>query len=262
MNGINIIGLTALVVGVILCGIIYHISRRYSVGKRLCMLIASGILSIPCVLVAGYYLGVPLEHGWFYEMRSWRGSEFLVLPASIAAGVCATFLPRLCFPIPLLGLLGIGIVPYLKPLIMPLSDAEFQETWKNGICLQSTSSTCGPASIATLLRRHGISATENEIARNAHTYRNGTEAWYLARYVRSRGMRATFDFRDGFSPDAKFPALVGVKLGKIGHFIPVLSVEGDTVIIADPLRGEERLSLEEIHKRYGFTGFHLVIDHP
>lgn len=97
------------------------------------------------------------------------------------------------------------------------------------------------------------------MAQAAHSYNGGTEAWYLARYIRTKGLHPQFDFRDSFSPSVGFPALVGVKFGGAGHFIAVLDLQDDQVTLADPLRGEEHLSLSEFQQRYVFTGFHMLI---
>jgi hypothetical protein len=52
---------------------------------------------------------------------------------------------------------------------------------------------------------------------------------------------------------------VGVRLGGVGHFIAVLDLHDDQITFADPLHGEEHLSLAEFQRRYEFTGFHMVI---
>ena len=50
-----------------------------------------------------------------------------------------------------------------------------RETWtENGICLQTTAATCTPACAATLLKIHGINATEAEMARLCLTRSRGT----------------------------------------------------------------------------------------
>jgi len=151
------------------------------------------------------------------------------------------------------------VVPYLKPLIGPLPDREFREHQRGGICLQSTPSTCGPASVTTILWRLGAQTSEQATARAAFSYAGGTEAWYLARYVRSKGFAPRFDFRRTFSPSVGLPAMVGVRLGSVGHFIAVLDISGDQVTFADPLSGQERIPLSEFQRRYQFTGFHMVI---
>lgn len=72
-------------------------------------------------------------------------------------------------------------------------------------------------------------------------------------------MKTRFVFRESFDPEAGLPAIVGVKIGTSGHFIAVLDYWGGMVTFADPLYGRDTLSLDEFHKRYRFTGFHLVV---
>jgi hypothetical protein len=50
-----------------------------------------------------------------------------------------------------------------------------------------------------------------------------------------------------------------VKLGSIGHFIPVLQVDGDRFLIADPLVGKEWVARDELLRRYVFTGFYMPV---
>ena len=73
---------------------------------------------------------------------------------------------------------------------------------------------------------------------DAHSYAGGTEAWYLARAVRARGFKVRFQFAEGFDPGMAFPAVVGVRWGEIGHFIPIMSMQGDKYVIGDPTVGE------------------------
>ena len=101
--------------------------------------------------------------------------------------------------------------------------------------------------------------TESEIAAEAHSYTGGTEAWYLARASRSRGFDVDFNFSPGFAPEDGLPAVVGVLLGPVGHFIPILGREADRFIVGDPLRGRELMSRDELNQRYDFTGFHMRI---
>ena len=154
------------------------------------------------------------------------------------------------------------ILATLWPLAVPLKDSEFHDLWKNDVCLQSTYSTCGPASVCSILRRLGTNVSEKEVARAAFTYAGGTEAWYLARYVRSKGFITRFDFRPSFSPEVGFPAVLGVSLGGSGHFIAILDITDNIVTFADPLHGQERIPVAAFQKRYPFSGFHLVITKP
>lgn len=226
---------------------------------RVWLVVVAGILAIPGVSFAVYYAHLFPEMSWYYQFRSIAGTELLMGFVGVAGGFFAALLPRLMLVLPLLGVLAISVVPILKPLIGPLAKEELENKWDGEVCLQSTGSTCGAASTATILKLLGFVVTESEIAEEAHSYSGGTEAWYLARAARSRGCDAHFDFRSGFAPDGGLPAVVGVRLGSVGHFIPVLGREGERFIIGDPLRGREVLTLEELEKRYEFTGFHMRI---
>ena len=64
---------------------------------------------------------------------------------------------------------------YASVAPMLASPPACEDTWTEiGICLQTTSATCTPACAATLLRIHGISATEGEMARLCLTGPHGT----------------------------------------------------------------------------------------
>ncbi|MEM6886364.1 MAG: cysteine peptidase family C39 domain-containing protein, partial [Verrucomicrobiota bacterium] len=191
--------------------------------------------------------------------RSVAGTELLVVFIGVAGGGVAALLPRIVRLLPLVGVLAFSIAPIIKPFIGPIPSGMLQDEWDGNICLQSTPSTCGAASIATILRQLGDDAKESDIAADAHSYAGGTEAWYLARVARARGFEVRFAFTDGFTPEEGLPAVIGVTIGSVGHFVPVLGREGELFIVGDPLRGRELLSLEELDALYGFTGFHMQI---
>jgi ABC-type bacteriocin/lantibiotic exporter with double-glycine peptidase domain len=193
-----------------------------------------------------------------------RGSEFLALFPAATAGTLASFWPRLSVALPLFGFLVLGSAPYWKPVIDPLDESALTDRWQGDACLQSTASTCGPACVATLLKHAGVSTTERAVARACHTSASGTEAWYLARYVRAapaeHGMFAGFFVRPGFSPELGLPAMIGIQLrGGAGHFLAVLENKDGVVTFVDPLVGEERVPLDEFRKRFDFTGFHMYV---
>jgi hypothetical protein len=258
----NPLGAMAAILAIAVFAFIYRWLRGTPLKLRLLWLALFSFLSIPALLFAIYYLHVLPERAWFYELRSWRGSEFLALFLGAAAGAFAALLPRILLGLPLVGLTALVIVPHIKPLLGGLVNAAYREQWEEDVCLQSTPSTCGPASVATILRSMGIAASEKELARSAFSYGGGTEAWYLARQIRSRGLQAHFDFRSTFDPSVGLPAVVGVRIGGLGHFIPVLNFADGVITSADPLDGRETLPVAEFQRRYHFTGFHLVVSKP
>lgn len=255
----NPIGAAAVVLSVVAFSVVHNRLRPRPVLVRILWLVGLALLSIPSLWFAIYYLHVLPEYEWFYTLRSWRGSEFLVVFLGCAAGATTALLPRALLGFSLFALLALAVVPYIKPVVGRLPDNLFNEQSQGHVCLQSTPSTCGPASVTTILRHLGLPASERTTARAAFSYAGGTEAWYLARYVRARGLSPRFAFRRTFSPAVGQPAVVGVRVGGYGHFIAVLDLHGDQITFVDPLHGEERLSLAEFQRRYKFTGFHMVI---
>ncbi len=255
----NILGFIAAAFSVALFALTYQQAVQRKVKTRLCICAGFVLLSVPSLLFASYYLHILPECAWFYELHSWRGAEFFVIFLGGAAGAAASLLPRFLLGLPLFALLALGVAPYIKPIAAPLSESSIHEQWREDACLQSTGATCGPASVSTILRQFGVSANEREAAKAAFTYAGGTEAWYLARYVRSKGLNAHFDFEKTFFPSSGLPAVVGVRIGGVGHFIAVLDVNGNQVTFADPIFGKEHVSMPDFQRRYQFTGFHMVV---
>ena len=230
----NRLGAMAVLLSVVAFAVTYVCLHGRPLKVRLGWLLAFTLLSIPSLLFAVYYLHVLPEQAWFYTLRSWTGTEFLVVFLGCASGAVASLLPRILFPVPLAFMVVLAAIPYAKQLIAPISDRDLHEVWQGDVCRQSTPSTCGPASVCTILKRLGGNPSEPVVARAAFSYAAGTEAWYLARYIRSEGYTARFDFRQTFTPSVGLPAMVGVRLGSVGHFIAVLEVNGDQVSYGDP----------------------------
>lgn len=255
----NLVGIIAVALSLVAFGLTYRWLQTRSLKMRLAAASVFVVLAAPSFLFTFYYAHLLPERVWFYTLRSWPWSDFLVLFLGCAGGALASLLRPSLFNLPWLATVAFGIIPHLKPLVGPLPDAAFQELWKGDACLQSTPSTCGAASVTTILRHLGVESSERATARAAYSYSGGTEAWYLARYVRSRGLVPHFDFRRSFTPAVGFPALVGVRLVGFGHFIAVLDVRDDQVTFADPLHGAECIPLSQFLSRYQFTGFHMVV---
>lgn len=241
-----------------------NFTRTRSIPGRLFILGLFAVLSIPAALFAMYYWHIVPEMEWFYTLRSYTGSEFLTVFVGCAGGCVATFLPRWALGFPVFGVLALTSIPYLKPLLSPLAPESMHDRWRDHVCLQSTLSTCGPASLCTLLETFGYHATEREIASQAYSYTGGTEAWYLARVARQYGLHPSFDFRPGLPVDLALPAIVGVRRGDVGgHFIVVLSIRNGCVTFADPLGSSlpavQAQPIAEFLKLHPLSGFHLSI---
>lgn len=256
----NVFGLFCAALALAGFALVHRWTQTWPRPRCMRWLAAGALLSLPALYNAAYYLHLLPETAWFYEARSWRGIELLVIPVGPTAGLLATLLPRRLLLLPLLACVGVTWGPFLKPVLGPVRASTLHGTWTKDVCIQSTFSTCGPASAATILRTFGLSRSETEVARAAHSYIGGTEAWYLARYLRAQGLRARFVFRAPSIPsEVRPPAIIGVTVHGRGHFIPLLGRDGDAFLIGDPMVGPERLNREQLEIRYGFTGFALEV---
>ncbi len=243
----------------------------YRISLRTCtprvsypLLIVACLCALPGVLFAVYYLHWFDNAVWFYRFRSWPYSELTASGLGLIAGVIQAWtigkgaLLRALMP----GLLMLGLfVPYMKPVVTPLDPTTFTADFREGVCLQSTPSTCGPASVASILRMFGVNETEETLAREAHTSASGTENWYLARALRRRGFAVRFVVVEQSVVQLPFPSVAGVLLpGDFGHFISVLDETDTTYVIGDPMVGRVYVSKASIGDSYEFTGFFMVVE--
>jgi hypothetical protein len=255
----NWLGVTSAILAFAAFFVAYRVTTNAPTRKRVRLALFAIIGAIPGASFAASYAHILPELGWYYQFRSITGTELFMVGLGLAGGLVATLLPRVLLVLPLLGVAAFSLAPIIKPFMGPIPAGTLQDQWDGEVCLQSTPSTCGAASTATILKQLGVDVTEAELAAEAHSYAGGTEAWYLARAARARGFEVDFVIAPRFTPEAGLPAVVGVLLGPVGHFIPILGQEGDRFIVGDPLRGRELLSRDELDQRYDFTGFHLRI---
>lgn len=226
------------------------------------------IAAVPAVVLALYYTKAFGESLWFYQLRSLPLIELTGAGIGFLAGWLQYQRQRSLrwkrrlsgFFIPFLTAICVS-APYLKQIFLRPDWSKFEDRWRENVCLQSSESSCGPASAATLLRCFGKQGTEVEMAREAFTSRRGTENWYLVRALRRRGLAADCVVKKPGVDQLLYPAIAGVKLKQAdgaGHFIAVLGRSGENFIVGDPLNAREELAAAELEDRYVFTGFYLV----
>lgn len=236
--------------------------RLQTNSARVLLLVIAVILAVPGILYTVYYLHLFDDADWFYQLRSLPFTELLAAGAGLLAGMLATIIQQrkvVTRPF-IIAMLTLGIsVPYLKPIVAPVRSGNFEDRWADGVCLQSTSSSCGPASAATLLRASGNDLTEAEIAGRCFTYLGGTENWYLARFLRQQGYRVRFITRRNPAGPLPVPSIAGVKVGGMGHFIPIMEETVTTYITGDPLVGRREWPKDKIRERMNFTGFFMEV---
>jgi hypothetical protein len=225
------------------------------------------LASVPGILFVVYYtklLGEPL---WLYRFRAIPGSELSAAGLGLLGGMIQgsrANSPRFkkltsVFGLPVL-FAFLLIAPHLKPLLRPLRLPVSPNAATDGVCLQSTPSTCGPASAVTLAKLGGVELDEHQLARECFTSERGTENWYLARALQRHGLKTEFKELPPDMKELPYPAVAGVVLSHgTGHFIPILGKEGTNYIVGDPMQGREVKSLDELRAEYRFTGFFLIV---
>lgn len=230
---------------------------------RIGLLAVGLILGAPGFLFVLYYAHLFDNAAWFYSFRILAFTEFLPAGVGLLAGVLnswfepESFGEKLVVPAALFVLV---LIPFVKPLLDPIELNRLRERCDGEVCMQSTFSTCGPSSAATLLKALGQTSSEKELARECLTSRGGTEIWYIARAFQRRGFRTRVVIQppDNLSPPS--PAVAGVVLsGGAGHFIAIMSETPEEVTIGDPMKGKLVVKRADLKSYYHFTGFFLVI---
>jgi predicted double-glycine peptidase len=219
-------------------------------------------ISLACFCCAIFYKR--LSTAWMVcgvagVAAAWIFTDFLSRQENgylLAAAVPMFTAPLFRFPLSAIVRIGLGTAAlvvttwagWLEFLSPALCRAELSrvKTWMtaDGVCLQQTPYTCGPASAVTILRRLGVNAEEGEIALLSRSSRHaGTDPDELTTAIRQRFVQ------DGIHADAKnlrtfeelcqsVPALTVVRWGPtLDHWVAVLEITDRTVQFADPTRG-------------------------
>jgi Peptidase C39 family len=244
------------------------IARRHA-GSPMWLMALFVLSALPAVCYAGYYLHVVDEPILLYRLRALHGSELLAGLIGLPVGWLAARLGRSPIRVVRLSTFALAIapmlllIPYVKMTLSPLDQSYMKDLWIDGVCQQSTGSTCGPSSAATLLRSFGLPGDEATLAREAITTASGTEIWFLARALRARGLTVSFILTTPNPTTLPYPSIAGTQLGSqggTGHFIAILGRDGDRYVIGDPLGGRRELVRgEELNAQRYFTGFFLLV---
>lgn len=219
------------------------------------------LLGVPGFLFPLYYLHWFDDALWFYQFRSLPFSELTAAGSGLFAGALSEWIQgskQTTTYLIIILILGI-MAPHLKPVIDTLPASSFSDRWSEEVCLQSTFSSCGAASTATILKALGHSVKEQDIAQECYTTRGGTENWYLARAFRRRGYSVKYRIEKELPSDLHTPAIAGVRIAGAGHYIVILNKGNGMYITGDPLVGQESIPLDKIKSRFHFTGFFMEI---
>jgi predicted double-glycine peptidase len=135
----------------------------------------------------------------------------------------------------------------------------------DGICRQSTDYTCGPAAAVTGLRKLGFPAEEGQIAILAHTSSAiGTPPDMLAATLQKNygrdGLVAEYRVFGNVSELKKAGLTLAVVTFNflLDHYVTVLEVRDDVIMVGDPLSGVRRLSPAEFEASWHYVGVVLA----
>lgn len=159
---------------------------------------------------------------------------------------------------------------------------ELGEKWQDGVCLQTSPASCTAAAAATILDRHGIVSTEQEMALLCLTTTEGTSFHGLYRGLKLKTAGSPWDvymFADKSIDELRrmgAPAILSVELRPndgldpryqntfgwlpgVPHTIVLTEfIDDHTVRIADPALGYETWTIEDLKLLWHGEGARLV----
>jgi predicted double-glycine peptidase len=154
-----------------------------------------------------------------------------------------------------------AIIPFLTPVLIRSDLAKLPTQFLNGICLQSTNFTSGPACAVTALKQFDISAQEGSLAIDSCTTPFwGTDEDLLAGAVEKQyklaGVSAKVRFFDSVSQLAETcPTIAVVRYSSlVDNYLTIIDVRGKFLIIGDSIHGQVRMSFEDFEKIWRFRG--------
>ncbi len=159
-----------------------------------------------------------------------------------------------------------SLLPFFMPGLCYGYFCNLQNTMQGDVCLQSTCYTCGPAAAVTALRQLGVPAREGDLAILAHTTQSaGTPSDSLCAAInqscQAQGVHSTLrTFQSVAELKKALPVIAVVKFGfLVDHYVTVLEVTDKTVVVGDPLEGQQSLSHPEFLEKWRRYGIVLEI---
>ena len=158
-----------------------------------------------------------------------------------------------------------SIWPFLAPMFNRNQLTRLQTRVNfEGVCLQNTDYTCGPAAAVTVLRRLGLPAEEGELAVLSQTSSfTGTTPDLLAEALRQKYSRDGLAVEYRFFKNLEELRQAGLTLAVVkfsflvDHYVAVLKVTDAIVVVGDPLNGIETMSRADFFERWRFCGIVL-----
>jgi predicted double-glycine peptidase len=193
----------------------------------------------------------------------WGRWMVIAWAASLTLGTLIGKLPRASTRRVLWFLCGVIILrtatlPFLSPLLSQSAFGCLTTTVdQDGVCLQGTPYSCGPAAAVTALRKLGFKAEENRLAGlSGTTMLIGTPDDMLAEALRKeygpQGLKVEWRYVASVDELRSWPVSIAViKYNQfVDHYVTVLGFDGDQIIVGDPLNGRNIMPIEEFLKTW------------
>lgn len=227
---------------------------------------------IPFALVLVYGVAIHFPAMSFTPPISWMmmGRKKFAILGFIAAMVLTTPLSRLPLKrdrvvvsiLMAIIIFFMSVWPFLAPAFNRNQLSQLKtRIGGDGVCLQNTGYTCGPASAVTALRKLGFPAEEGQLAILSFTSSmTGTPPDILAEVLQKQYGKdgLTVEYR-AFKNISELKqaglTLAVIKFGfMVDHYVTVLDVTDSEVVVGDPLNGLDKMSYEEFQQKWRFVG--------
>lgn len=201
--------------------------------------------------------------------------RFITLSLAVAMGLTVPLsrLPRRCEKLIvcflMAGFVGwFSVLPFLLPALIRDRLSNLRTRFdRDGVCIQTTDYTCGPAAAVTALGRLGLAADEGELAVLSYSNRVvGTLPACLSSALQKRygpeGLKCQYRRFDSIDQlrSAGITLAVVRDAFLLDHCIAVLNVSDDAVSVADPITGARLVSYQQFEKIWRFSGIVLQRD--
>jgi predicted double-glycine peptidase len=129
-----------------------------------------------------------------------------------------------------------------------------------GVCFQRYNYDCGPAAAVTALRELGIEAEEGPIAVAAYTTPiYGTTETLLTEAINKLHRPHVISYFRYFKTIDEIkglcPVIAVVKYAfLVDHYVTVIEVQQDKIIVGDPLQGKVEMTPDEFKNKWRFSG--------
>lgn len=120
---------------------------------------------------------------------------------------------------------------------------------KNFVSQESTND-CGVACLAMVLKQFGINISADKLRKQIKLDKNGTSAYEIIRVSKKHGINAEAYKNYNINKSQNFPLIAHIVRNKLQHFVVVLEVRKNKVLVADPAKGIMEVLLKDFAKTY------------